>query len=424
MRLRKRLVFAGLTVLLLAAAIELLAFLAYRVLEGRWFSYDAVAAERREIVASAGAAAGGAEAQVLSLTLHPFVGFVHNPVVNGPAWQRQTGHLINALGFNDSIPSLQEKKPGRVVVGIFGGSVAASFANEGADELVAKLRETPRYRGQEIVVLRLAIGGHKQPQQLMALTWLLTLGGHLDVVVNLDGFNELGMGAENFTIGVYPFYPGKWPTLCRDVPDREAQRRVGRVVELRARRKELAVAASSSWLRWSVTRQLTWRVGDRRLSERLREATTDLESYRSPEAPFAVHGGGTAGFSLASLPKTIAEHWARCSLQMHQLCVANGIRYFHFIQPNQYVAGSKPMGEEERARAIEPRANHRRLVEIGYPALIKASADLARRGVAFTDLRQVFSSTLEPVYIDRFCHVNARGNRIMARRVAEVVGAP
>ena len=48
------------------------------------------------------------------------------------------------------------------------------------------------------------------------------------------------------------------------------------------------------------------------------------------------------------------EVWARASLEMELLCAGYGIRYLHFLQPNQYLPGSKTLTDEERARRYDP----------------------------------------------------------------------
>ena len=58
----------------------------------------------------------------------------------------------------------------------------------------------------------MAHGGWKQPQQLLALSWILALGGELDVLINVDGFNEVALdGVENAERGVFPA-PASAPT--------------------------------------------------------------------------------------------------------------------------------------------------------------------------------------------------------------------
>ena len=45
-----------------------------------------------------------------------------------------------------------------------------------------------------------------------------------------------------------------------------------------------------------------------------------------------------------------ARTWAESSFQMHAVASAKGIRYFHFLQPNQYIEGTKPMSDGGAAR--------------------------------------------------------------------------
>jgi hypothetical protein len=58
--------------------------------------------------------------------------------------------------------------------------------------------------------------------------------------------------------------------------------------------------------------------------------------------------------------------WRSCSEQMHALCLLHDIRYFHFLQPNQYVEGSKELTAEERANGYAADSPYRPVVEVGY----------------------------------------------------------
>ena len=51
-------------------------------------------------------------------------------------------------------------------------------------------RPTLVLSGRKIDIVRLALPGQKQPQQLMTLAWVQSLGAEFDIVVNLDGYNE------------------------------------------------------------------------------------------------------------------------------------------------------------------------------------------------------------------------------------------
>jgi len=106
---------------------------------------------------------------------------------------------------------------------------------------------------------------------------------------------------------------------------------------------------------------------------------------------------------------------------MHALCEANGIRFFHFLQPNQYVAGSKPMEAGERMRAVNPANPYAHFASVGYPLLRGAGSELRSAGVNFHDLTLVFENVREPVYIDDCCHVGPRGDELIADAMAAAI---
>ena len=113
----------------------------------------------------------------------------------------------------------------------------------------------------------------------------------------------------------------------------------------------------------------------------------------------------------------------RSSLQIHQLCAASGIQYFHFLQPNQYVPGSKTLSDEERLLVYGAEHPGRKHVEAGYPLLVHEGQALIDRGVCFSDLTLVFADHPEPTYADRCCHLNPHGNEVLARKMADVIVA-
>ena len=50
--------------------------------------------------------------------------------------------------------------------------------------------------------------------------------------------------------------------------------------------------------------------------------------------------------------KLLVGVWQNSSIELARLSEANGIGYFHFLQPNQYDEGAKKMGVEERRLAF------------------------------------------------------------------------
>ena len=62
---------------------------------------------------------------------------------------------------------------------------------------MSQLAAAPAFRGREIVPLCFAHEGYKQPQQLLVLSYFLSIGQELDLVVNIDGFNEVALSRLN-----------------------------------------------------------------------------------------------------------------------------------------------------------------------------------------------------------------------------------
>jgi hypothetical protein len=114
----------------------------------------------------------------------------------------------------------------------------------------------------------------------------------------------------------------------------------------------------------------------------------------------------------------VAE-WGRASRQIQALCEAQGILYLHFLQPNQYVEGSKPLSAKELRLAATETSGIAPLVSTGYPLLIEAGRELVRDGLPFHDLTLAFESIEETLYIDSCCHVSPQGSGILAKLIGD-----
>jgi hypothetical protein len=109
---------------------------------------------------------------------------------------------------------------------------------------------------------------------------------------------------------------------------------------------------------------------------------------------------------------------------MAALAADNGAAYLHVLQPNQYLAGSKRLSKDERARAFIDDWRGE-LITAGYRALQSESAALRERKIAFADLTMLFARHDETLYRDTCCHMNLAGNELLARAIADqVVLAP
>src|SRR6185295_15210675 len=122
----------------------------------------------------------------------------------------------------------------------------------------------PRLRNRRVYVRSFALGGFKQPQMLGALAYLMALGERFDVVVELDGFNDVALSSfANKNKGVFPAYPRDWDGLVGQAPDLELQRTIGKVAFLQEWRARVARRFVRRPFSWSVTAGLVWKSIDR-----------------------------------------------------------------------------------------------------------------------------------------------------------------
>jgi hypothetical protein len=414
---------ALLTVVLLESASHVV----YRFLFGEGFSASAADTLRRErMLAAQSKRAESAQANPALLVPHPFTGFVYNPRLDPDVVRSRHTLPVSEWGFVDDKPPVRAPAPDEVTIGIFGGSVALWFSVHGVETLLEGLRAVPEFRGKRLVVVRTALGGYKQPQQLMALNYLLSLGAHFDVVVNIDGFNEIALAPNTHVPrGVFPFYPRDWPELLGQTGDLEAVRLVGRMLYLEELRAHRARQFAAPILRHSVFATTMWRVLDQRLAADVARTWAAVAAHGSSDdvgrRNDASLGPARRYATSREMYEDLVRMWRQSSLQMHQLATANGSLYVHFLQPNQYVVGAKRMTATERAIALLPGTSYELSVREGYPLLIEAGQQLRAHGVAFTDLTQVFRDVTEPLYIDNCCHFDRRGNRLVAHAIAAAI---
>ena len=420
----RKILFWTLTAFLVVGSVELVAALLLTGASGRWRSLEEIAAERRAVFDPGAAGefeAGAPERFHVREAIHPFLGFTADPgAIEGAGSETEAARF----GFPDCATGRLFFEPSdeRLVVAVVGGSVAKDAATVGLG-LLAELSKIDRFFGREIVVLPLAAGGYKQPQQLAALAYHLALGAHFDLVLNLDGFNEVALpAAELVPRQVFPFYPRGWDQRVGSF-DGELRRLAGALTFYRERRRDLARRLSVWPWRASHVAALWWRALDARAASGISRREIALSRARSASVSYTTHGPRRDYPSRAAMFEDLAGLWRRSSLQMHHLCRAQGIEYHHFLQPNQYLPGSKPVAAERRSRTWRPDHPHRTSVEEGYPWLLRSGRELRRRGVAFHDLTGIFADREDLLYRDSCCHLNLLGNVLLQRNIARRLAA-
>ena len=171
----RRLLFCAILGVALVVLLEAGSWLAFLILDGKVFTYSRIAGERT----TRGNSARTAEEATRFLDLknqpgaiHPYLGYVRN--VDAPNWKPAEQRAITRIEEVGLDPP--RRNPGELLVGIFGGSVADLFLDNGTTELARSLEADGALHGRKVRFIGASLGGWKQPQQFFAPTWLLSLG--------------------------------------------------------------------------------------------------------------------------------------------------------------------------------------------------------------------------------------------------------
>ena len=396
--------------LILIVSLEVAGHIIYSYTEGSFFYSDKVAALSSASQSETKAIAPGRlwkERQVI----HPYSGFVDDLT-----YLKSTGDdkLRTKLGFlrathqSEDFPFFD---PTRLNVGVFGGSVATSVCYH-FPIIAESLQELATVDDKLITPFCYALGGKKQPDQLQTLSYLYALGAHFDIVINLDGFNEVAIPiVENHLKGVNPFFPRSWHLQA-------APSEVGRTLSQLTHVKEVAQTIADSPLNWSALVTSMANVA-RQLADKI-SSNVITDYYRSEgDYPFAQSGPTVVFDSEESQWVELARMWARSSMLMGKLVHSMAGHYFHCLQPNQYY-GFKTFTPEEQASAFSEVHPYREGAVKGYPHLVKLGRYLENT-INFRDLTQLFAGFNETLYIDSCCHTNDKGNKIITAAIADFI---
>ena len=413
--------FAVVAVILLAIFIEIAAFVGYWIVAGHRLSLTAVNVAKNKLAAETGSdfADGtnsprdGADPRVVldarKEMIHPYLGYTREPKASGK---------VSPYGFYYR-QGLPQRRPHQYNIAVVGGSVALLFARNGFDALKKELAALPFFKGKQIELVNLAISGHKQPQQLFTIIYFHLLGGQFDMVINLDGYNELVLPVcENIPQNVAAIFPRDWYWRVQAIPDFNAKNFIAKIIYFRERRSKWAKKYLKSPLRYLASANLIWKWRDRFFQNEITKNQHRLYFYcRNHKVAI---GPQTHYANNAEMYQHLGEIWKKSSLELARFCKAHRIRYFHFLQPNQYVPGSKPISVREKKIAYDERLPSCQCVREGYPVLIAQGKKLAQ-SIAFADMTMVFADVATPLYFDPYCHFNAQGTQILAKAMARFI---
>ena len=328
---------------------------------------------------------------------HPFFGFNH--IYLKPAEDKiSLDEQLYSYVPND----ITEKD---IKILILGGSVAEDFSinNDGSKFKIDKLEVNSENIFQKVLndkfdtnrfkVYNASIGGGKQPQQLFKLYYLYLINEKFDVVINIDGFNEVALSfSENIQIENNIIYPRNYSRLISTF------------------NSDLSCVTKSN--KYTKGYNLIPLVEIYKLFQ-IRKC-----HIKSEGSPTEKNSRFSKMSNFVKLEDDIyfnyiEKLWLNSSNEIDQFSKIKDFNYIHIIQPNQYLKGSKIISNEE--------LDFLKYEKYGKP-ISKYYKDIKVEDLNVKyklDLRYIFRDNDMTLYRDYCCHLNNRGIFLMASEIVD-----
>jgi hypothetical protein len=371
---------------------------------------------------------GGGPATVNRI-LHPYLGFVYDEHARIRLQFSEVDYAPNNVGiFSPYDYPFKKTSNDQFIIGIFGGSVAMYYGFYELENhiLVRALKQLPYFKNKQIIVLPFASGSYKQPQQLLELNYLASLGQDFDLVINVDGLNETALAYLNNKSGLDASMPsvGMFGPLVQLANRNLSLDQLSLSLQILQLKEELRDTrarlikcrlATCYTLRWTQLRYFLYQYQKKSAAfnslTRNQNASDSLVHLDKHDKPL----------DDAAVLAKISSVWGNSELSMNELLTAKRVPYFVVVQPNQYYSTGRKFSETETKVAFDSSSIYAEGVIKAYPKLIAEIDRLKRSEVNVINAVSVFDSTQGPVYLDSCCHYNKPGNEVFAEFVASEI---
>jgi hypothetical protein len=342
------------------------------------------------------------------LVIHPLFGFTYNPNDEGvnnfgfrtgqDVWLGDSGYEIRGHSRGDF-----------AVVGVFGGSFAEII---GGEHQYFESRLQGLFGSRKPLVMSFAVGGHALPQAAFIYLYFREM---FDIIVFIDGLNELWNYVENNEAGWPPEYAKAWHfryMLSRDELTPDNFEHTSTIVALKQRLRSMTELSLKPVLRSSLVVHRVWDALQMRWSRVIAEESLAIKSdYREGEKFFDQDDDRLLAHA--------ARQWGRYHRLIDEVATSQGSLAIHLLQPNPFVPGSKALTREEvaKVRSSFPVEDY---VLKGYPRLRREVSALKHHGLIARDLSYVFRKVRTPIWVDS-AHVNRDGARQIIDRIASLI---
>jgi len=408
--------------------IEAFSYTAYRIKFGDYSLYNI---QHSKLAAIDKLSTGGVFRQdsgkrddrILKQILHPYAGFyVEGKVKNSDCDNKSEIECYSRIKVPSDFPLFRKSKDS-LIVAILGGSFADGTARVAEQTFVTEFKKSALYQDKKVRIFNLANGAYKQPQQLMNLAFHYSLGAQFDIVINLDGFNEMAAGFLGYRDqGLHPSFPVFWGNRVSKTLNKEY---VNQLADKRAIVKAHAGRANF-WLwegiRYSPLMNFVWQLLDEEHQRNISAIETNiirLSSTTSRNTSYEATGPDYAFTNWQDFYDYVAQIWVNSSLSIRALAEGQGASYYHFLQPNQYIKGSKILSPIEKNKYVLKSGSYGNVFASSHSNIVNSAKQLSEKGVNYYDMTYVFKDVSKTLYVDNCCHLNRTGYNLIATRIVQ-----
>ena len=344
------------------------------------------------------------------LRLHPLFAWASAPQTPG----------YNNHGFLSDHDYPYRPRGNEFVVGVLGGSVAVNFwlRNRETGLFQKHIRNfVPELADRNIVLLNLSKEAYRQPQQLAVLQQLTLSGQKFNLLINIEGYNEITSGWANRTLGVDLSFPSanllfEFARLTRSdgLGVSSAHMLTKRDIQTRAFEQDLATA----WLGLMALSKLVELSGKE-------SAATDDNAYSSAGNLLLIPLG-KANEDQAAFLDEFTQYWQTASALTRLVAEASGAIYLQVLQPNQYVETKRHFTVDELENAFVDGNAYDGLVNSAY-IRIREALKRIEFPESYVDASFALDGIRETVYADNCCHMNNLGRDALSRFIARSAAA-
>ena len=301
---------------------------------------------------------------------------------------------INKINLDDKIKIL-----------ILGGSVATHLSLNNSDdkynyknklinhEDIFEKTINSYFSTDKFIVFNAAIGGGKQPQQLFKLYYLDLIDFKFDIIINLDGFNELALPlSENYQINDHLIYPRNFSRLVSTFNSN-----FDCVNDINKRTK----------------RFLLFPILELYDLYKIRNCHFSLEGENKNTG---TRFSNMTNFKKRDLEKSfkhVKEIWEKSSEKINDFSKLKNILYIHVIQPNQYLKDSKKLTNKELE--LLNYSKYGDLISQYYHSFNFENINIKNN----LDLKYIFKYNNNEIYRDYCCHLNNYGMHLISKEIVK-----